>query len=290
MYLKSFIIFLKGSAMGLADLIPGISGGTIALILGIYKKFINSLKSINLQSIKLLFTFNFKELNKQLNLVFLIPLFSGIIFSILIFSSLIFFFLEEFPIHLYSIFFGLIFFFSLYLIKKTPSNILSKTVLILIGLGIGYTLSILNPFYISDTYMSIYLSGLIATSAMLLPGISGSYILVLLGKYKIVLEALNNFNFDILIFFLLGSISGILIFSRFISLLLSNYYNATILVLSGLMIGALNKIWPWKYNNFNISPNDYHNLTGNADYFYHAFIIFILCGLFSFIINYIKHE
>ena len=290
MYLKSFIIFLKGSAMGLADLIPGISGGTIALILGIYKKFINSLKSINFQSLKLLFAFNFKELNKQLNLVFLIPLFSGIIFSILIFSSLIFFFLEEFPIHLYSIFFGLIFFFSLYLIKKTPSNILSKTVLILIGLGIGYTLSILNPFYISDTYMSIYLSGLIATSAMLLPGISGSYILVLLGKYKIVLEALNNFNFDILIFFLLGSISGILLFSRFISLLLSNYYNATILVLSGLMIGALNKIWPWKYNNFNISPNDYHNLTGSDDYFYHALIIFILCGLFSFIINYIKHE
>ena len=290
MYLKSFIIFLKGSAMGLADLIPGISGGTVALILGIYKKFINSLKSINFQSLKLLFAFNFKELNKQLNLVFLIPLFSGIIFSVLVFSSLIFFFLEEFPIYLYSIFFGLIFFFSLYLIKKTPSNILSKTVLILIGLGIGYTLSILNPFYISDTYMSIYLSGLIATSAMLLPGISGSYVLVLLGKYKIVLEALNNFNFDILIFFLLGSISGILFFSRFISLLLSYYYNATILILSGLMIGALNKIWPWKYNNFNISPNDYHNLTGSDDYFYHAFIIFILCGLFSFIINYIKHE
>ena len=290
MYLKSFIIFLKGSAMGLADLIPGISGGTVALILGIYKKFINSLKSINFQSLKLLFAFNFKELNKQLNLVFLIPLFSGIIFSVLIFSSLIFFFLEEFPIHLYSIFFGLIFFFSLYLIKKTPSNILSKTVLILIGLGIGYTLSILNPFYIPDTYLSIYLSGLIATSAMLLPGISGSYILVLLGKYKIVLEALNNFNFDILIFFLLGSISGILLFSRFISLLLSNYYNATILVLSGLMIGALNKIWPWKYNNFNISPNDYHNLTGSDDYFYHAFIIFILCGLFSLMINYKKYE
>ena len=290
MYLKSFIIFLKGSAMGLADLIPGISGGTVALILGIYKKFINSLKSINFQSLKLLFAFNFKELNKQLNLVFLIPLFSGIIFSVLVFSSLIFFFLEEFPIYLYSIFSSLIFFFSLYLIKKTPSNILSKTVLILIGLGIGYTLSILNPFYIPDTYLSIYLSGLIATSAMLLPGISGSYILVLLGKYKIVLEALNNFNFDILIFFLLGSISGILFFSRFISLLLSNYYNATILILSGLMIGALNKIWPWKYNNFNISPNDYHNLTGSDDYFYHAFIIFILCGLFSFIINYIKHE
>ncbi len=290
MYLKSFIIFLKGSAMGLADLIPGISGGTIALILGIYKKFINSLKSINLQSIKLLFTFNFKELNKQLNLVFLIPLFSGIIFSVLVFSSLIFFFLEEFSIHLYSIFFGLIFFSSLYLIKKTSSNFLSKTVLILIGIGIGYILSILNPFYISDTYMSIYLSGLIAMLAMLLPGISGSYILVLLGKYKIVLEALNNFNFDILIFFLLGSISGILLFSRFISLLLSNYYNATILVLSGLMIGALNKIWPWKYNNFNISPNDYHNLTGSADYFYHAFIIFILCGLFSLMINYKKYE
>jgi len=290
MYLKLFLIFLKGSAMGLADLIPGISGGTIALILGIYKKFINSLKSINLQSLKLLFTFNFKELNKQLNLVFLVPLFSGIIFSVFVFSSLIFFFLEEFPIHLYSIFFSLIFFSSLYLIKKIPSNILSKTVLILIGIGIGYVLSILNPFYISDTYMSIYLSGLIATSAMLLPGISGSYILVLLGKYKIVLEALNNFNFDILIFFLLGSISGILLFSRFISLLLSNYYNATILLLSGLMIGALNKIWPWKYNNFNISPNDYHNLTGNDDYFYHAFIIFILCGLFSFTINYTKHE
>jgi uncharacterized membrane protein len=126
--------------------------------------------------------------------------------------------------------------------------------------------------------------------AMLLPGISGSYILVLLGKYKIVLEALNNFNFDILIFFLLGSISGILLFSRFISLLLSNYYNVTILVLSGLMIGALNKIWPWKYNNINISPNDYHNLTGSADYFYHAFIIFILCGLFSLMINYKKYE
>ena len=98
-------------------------------------------------------------------------------------------------------------------------------------------------------------------------------------------------SFKILLaFFLLGSISGILLFSRFISLLLSNYYNATILVLSGLMIGALNKIWPWKYNNFNISPNDYHNLTGSADYFYHAFIIFILCGLFSLMINYKKYE
>ena len=178
---KSIAIFFKGIAMGISDLIPGISGGTIALLLGIYKNLIYSLKSINHKSIIYFFTLKFSKLDKQINLKFLLPLLSGIILSIFLFSSLISFLLLEYRILIFAFFFGLILFSSYNIISEnSPSNIY-QFLIIAFGLLLGYCISLISPFSNNFGMFSVFISGFIAISAMLLPGISGSFILLLLG-------------------------------------------------------------------------------------------------------------
>ena len=217
----SFYNFLKGMAMGVSDLIPGISGGTVALLLGIYDDFINSIKSFNLRSINYLFTLNFKKLSQQLNLPFLIPVLIGILFSIISFSFLVDFLLENFRVVLFSFFFGLIFFSSLKIIYNLRPSAFYDFLFVAIGSLVGYFISLINPIGIGEGYFSVFISGLIAITAMLLPGISGSYILLILGKYDYIINSLTNFYFDIILIFLSGAITGVIIFSRVISLLLN---------------------------------------------------------------------
>ena len=278
----SFYNFLKGMAMGISDLIPGISGGTVALLLGIYDDFINSIKSFNLRSINYLFTLNFKKLSQQLNLPFLIPVLIGILFSIISFSFLVDFLLENFRVVLFSFFFGLIFFSSLKIIYNLRPIAFYDFLFIVIGLLVGFFISLLNPIGIGEGYFSVLISGLIAITAMLLPGISGSYILLLLGKYDYIINSLTNFYFDIILIFLIGAITGVIIFSRVISLLLNSFYRNTVFALSGLMLGALNKMWPWQFDGKNFFPNDFSKSSGIENYI-ELSILFILI---SFIISY----
>ena len=232
--------------MGISDLIPGISGGTIALLLGIYKDFISSLKSINYKSFIYLIRLDFKKLNNQLNLCFLLPVFFGILSSIFIFSSLISFLLLDYKVLLFSFFFGLIFFSSIRLISSLKPTSTLDFFTVFVGLVIGLSFFFVSSLSTSNSIFSIFLAGFIAISAMLLPGISGSYILLILGKYEFMLDSISSFNWINILIFSLGAISGILSFSKMIHYLLKNYYRSTIFFLSGLMMGALNKVWPWK--------------------------------------------
>lgn len=267
------ILFLKGMAMGISDLIPGISGGTIALLLGIYKEFISSLKSINYKSFIYLIRLDFKKLNNQLNLCFLLPVFFGILSSIFIFSSLISFLLLDYKVLLFSFFFGLIFFSSIRLISSLKPNLTLDFLIVFVGLVIGLSFFFVSSLSTSNSIFSIFLAGFIAISAMLLPGISGSYILLILGKYEFMLDSISSFNWINILIFSLGAIAGILSFSKMIHYLLKNYYRSTIFFLSGLMMGALNKVWPWQLDNKIVLPE--------GDILM-PFIIFIISGIISY--------
>ena len=267
------ILFLKGMAMGISDLIPGISGGTIALLLGIYKDFISSLKSINYKSFIYLVRLDFKKLNNQLNLCFLLPVFFGILSSIFIFSSLISFLLLDYKILLFSFFFGLIFFSSIRLVSNLNPSSTLDFLTVFVGLVIGLSFFFVSSISTSNSIFSIFLAGFIAISAMLLPGISGSYILLILGKYEFMLDSISSFNWINILIFSLGAIAGILSFSKMIHYLLKNYYRSTIFFLSGLMMGALNKVWPWQLDNKIVLPE--------GDILM-PFIIFILSGIISY--------
>ena len=267
------ILFLKGMAMGISDLIPGISGGTIALLLGIYKDFISSLKSINYKSFIYLVRLDFKKLNNQLNLCFLLPIFFGILSSIFIFSSLISFLLLDYKVLLFSFFFGLIFFSSIRLISSLKPTSTLDFFTVFVGLVIGLSFFFVSSLSTSNSIFSIFLAGFIAISAMLLPGISGSYILLILGKYEFMLDSISSFNWINILIFSLGAIAGILSFSKMIHYLLKNYYRSTIFFLSGLMMGALNKVWPWQLDNKIVLPE--------GDILM-SFIIFIISGIISY--------
>ncbi len=273
---KRSILFIKGMAMGISDLIPGISGGTIALLLGIYRDFIKSLKSINYKSILYLVRFDFKKLNDQLNFSFLIPVFLGILSSIFIFSSLISFLLLDYKVPLFSFFFGLIFFSSIRLISSIKPNSILDFVTIILGLVIGLSFFFISSLSTSNSIFSIFLAGFIAISAMLLPGISGSYILLILGKYEFMLDSISSLNWINIFVFSLGAIVGILSFSKMIYFLLNNYYRTTLFFLSGLMMGALNKVWPWEANNHIVLPQ------GDIIDVSLSVLIFIFSGIVSY--------
>ena len=269
------ILFLKGMAMGISDLIPGISGGTIALLLGIYKEFISSLKSINLSTLVLLIKLNFKKLNEQLNLKFIFPVFIGILISIFIFSKLITYMISNHKILLLSFFYGLILFSSIRLIRNSSPKSIYDFLYIVFGFIIGLLIMFLEPLSTSHSFFSIFFSGFIAISAMLLPGISGSYILLILGKYKFMLESISSLNFANISIFSLGAILGILSFSKIIHWLIINYYRVTIFFLSGLMLGTLNKVWPWQLNQELVFPY------GDESDLMLSFFIFIFSGFIS---------
>ena len=273
------ILFLKGMAMGISDLIPGISGGTIALLLGIYKEFISSLKSINLSTLVLLIKLNFKKLNEQLNLKFIFPVFIGILISIFIFSKHITYMISNHKILLLSFFYGLILFSSIRLIRNSSPKSIYDFLYIVFGFIIGLLIMFLEPLSTSHSFFSIFFSGFIAISAMLLPGISGSYILLILGKYKFMLDSISSLNFSNISIFSLGAILGILSFSKIIHWLIINYYRVTIFFLSGLMLGTLNKVWPWQLNQELVFPY------GDESDLMLSFFIFIFSG---FISNYLS--
>lgn len=233
--------------MGAADIVPGVSGGTIALIAGIYEEFINALKSFS-SVLPILKKEGIPGAWRHVNGNFLLALFGGIAVSLFSLVLFIKFALAEYPILLWSFFFGLIVA-SCYFVGKTVKKWeVSSIIALLIGtLAIYYiTDPGLGIMQTSESLGFVFLSGMLAICAMILPGISGSFILVLLGKYAFVIEALSDLKIDIIITFALGCLTGLLSFSHLLSFLLRKYYSITIALLTGFMIGSLNKIWPWK--------------------------------------------
>jgi putative membrane protein len=244
-----YMLILKGIAIGTANVIPGVSGGTIALITNIYERFINALKNINFTAIKLLFTGKIKELISYIDLYFLLQVFTGVLIAFFTIAFLLKYLFLHYPIYTWAFFFGLIIGSSWLIIKKLNKMTLWDWVLLLIGISIPVIMVFLKPINENDNLFYILFCGIIGTSGMVLPGISGSYLILLLGNYKLImLDAVTTLNLRILIPFLIGSILGLIIVSYFISLLLKKYYNQVLSLLAGFVIGSLALIWPWKYS------------------------------------------
>ena len=240
------VLTLKGMAMGAADVVPGVSGGTIAFIAGIYDELINSIKSINMHSLKLLFTGKIAAFWKAVNGNFLFALLWGIAISVFSLAKLITYLLLNEPVLVWSFFFGLVLA-STWFVTKDIKGWNWKTVAGFVGGAvIAYYITVATPAETSTNLMFIFLCGAIAICAMILPGISGSFILVLLGKYFYVMEAVKTLDLVVLGVFAFGAALGITSFSRVLSYALKNFRNITLSVLSGFMLGSLNKVWPWK--------------------------------------------
>ena len=240
------LLTLKGMAMGAADVVPGVSGGTIAFISGIYEELISTIDSINLSALKTLFKEGIKPFWKQINGTFLVFLFSGIILSIALLSSIVIGLLGSHPILVWSFFLGLILA-SIWLVGKTVSKWDGKTIIgLLIGTGVALWVSSIQTVASVDANWYIVLSGAIAICAMILPGISGSFILILLGSYHTVYGAIKEMNLMIVGLFALGCVLGLLSFSKVLKYLFSRFKNVTIAILTGFMVGSIYKVWPWK--------------------------------------------
>jgi putative membrane protein len=241
-----FWLFLKGVLMGAADIVPGVSGGTIAFITGIYERLLMSLQSIVPAFIRLIKDRNFSCFWEKINGAFLITLFSGILLSVLIFAKLITYLLVAHPVPLWSFFFGLIVA-SVSIIGKQISvwNI-RLLISIVAGALIAYGLTQLSSATVEHSYLNAFLSGLIAICAMILPGISGSFILVMLGTYSFILGAIKDFDVLVLMIFASGCLIGLLSIANVLVWAFSHFRNMTLALLTGFMIGALTKVWPWK--------------------------------------------
>lgn len=240
------ILILKGMGMGAADVVPGVSGGTIAFIVGIYEELINSIKSINLSSLKLLFSFRPAAFWKAVNGNFLLALVSGIGISIFSLAKIITYLLENHPILVWSFFFGLVLSSTLTVSKQIKRWNTGSILSFIAGIVIAFYITVATPAETPTGLWFIFLSGAIAICAMILPGISGSFILVLLGKYFYIMEAVKTFNITVILTFAAGAAIGIVSFSNILSFLLKKYHDLTIALLGGFMLGSLNKVWPWK--------------------------------------------
>lgn len=240
------ILFLKGVAMGAADVVPGVSGGTIAFISGIYETLINAIRSVDLTALRLLLKADFKGVWKHVNGPFLLVLLSGIGVSILSLSRLVLWLLETQPILIWSFFFGLILA-SIWGVGKNIKKIQpGRVTMFVIGAVIAWWITTVSPASTPESWWFIMLSGAVAICAMILPGISGSFILLLMGKYKFILGALQAFQLKIIALFSVGMAVGILGFSHLLNWLLKRYHDVTVALLAGFMLGSLNKVWPWK--------------------------------------------
>lgn len=254
------IIMLKGLAMGAADVVPGVSGGTIAFISGIYQELIDSINNVNLSAIKTLKKEGIKATWNQINGSFLLALLTGIGISVLTFSKVITHLLETQPILIWSFFFGLIIASITLIWKEITKWKLVDILFLLIGITVSYYITIARPVSSPDSYWYIFLSGFIAIIAMILPGISGAFILLLMGSYETVIGTINQFreglttaNSEILTqallklgIFAIGAIIGLKSFSKILHWMFSHHKNTTLTLLIGFMVGSLNKVWPWK--------------------------------------------
>lgn len=294
------LLVLKGMGMGAADVVPGVSGGTIAFITGIYEELINSIKSINLNAVKLFFTGRFKEFWAAINGTFLLSVFIGVGISVFSLAKGLEYLLTHYPILVWSFFFGLIVASAIY-VSRSIKNWNFGTILSgIIGIAIAYSITVISPAEANISYWFIFVSGMIAICAMILPGISGSFILVLLGMYKFILGAVGDMNLAVILTFLVGAGIGIIAFSNVLSWLLRKYHNLTIAMLAGFMVGSLNKVWPWKevtesiidrhgelkpIAEHNILPATYEQITGHEAWLMGAIALAIVGFVLIFVVE-----
>ena len=252
-FAKYITVAVKGACMGAADVIPGVSGGTIAFIMGIYDEFVGSIAKIDATAVKMLFSGRIKDFWKHVNGTFLLSLFAGIGVSVIALAGLMQTLLTKFPIQTWAFFFGLIVASSMFILRSISGWKTKDMIMLTLGLALGVTICTLSPTQTPDDLWFIFLSGALAICAMILPGISGSFILLILGKYQYIMACISDLaagvdfgrNALILGVFLTGAAVGILGFSKFLHWLLARWHRATLIALAGFIIGSLVKVWPW---------------------------------------------
>ena len=299
-YKDYLLLVLKGMGMGAADVVPGVSGGTIAFITGIYEELINSIKSINLKAVKLFFTGKFAEFWKAINGTFLVSVLLGIGISVFSLAKGLEYLLTHYPILVWSFFFGLIVASAIYVSRSIKTWNIGTVVSGILGIVIAYGITVISPAEANTAYWFVFISGMIAICAMILPGISGSFILVLLGMYKFILGAVGDMNIAVILVFLVGAAIGIIAFSNVLSWLLKKYHNLTIAMLAGFMVGSLNKVWPWKevtqtiidrhgelkpIAERNILPATYEQLTGHEPWMLAAIALAVVGFVLIFVVE-----
>jgi len=259
------LVVCKGACMGAADVIPGVSGGTIAFIMGIYDEFVGSIARIDASAFKMLFNGHFKDFWKHINGGFLLSIIAGIGVSVICLAGLMQMLLNDFPIQTWAFFFGLITASSIFILKGISGWRIIDGGMLTLGIVLGVTVCTLSPTQTPDALWFIFLSGAIAICAMILPGISGSFILLILGKYQHIMGCISSCvgnvgilwgasgasssvfweSLGTLAVFLAGAVVGILGFSKFLHWLLARWHRGTLIVLAGFIIGSLVKVWPW---------------------------------------------
>ncbi len=240
------MVVLRGMGMGAFDLLPGVSGGTIAFITGIYEELVMSIRSVNAGLLRVLREQGFATAWARVNGNFLLALGSGILISIFSLARLMSWVLELYPLQVWAFFFGLIAGSAVFIGKKIRRRTPLALLFLILGTVLAYYVTIATPASPPETLWFVFLSGSIALCAMILPGISGAFILILLGMYETMLQAAGQLNIPVIAVFALGGVAGLIAFANLIGWLFRTHPNATLALLSGFMIGSLNKLWPWK--------------------------------------------
>ena len=294
---RYIILALKGCAMGMADVVPGVSGGTIAFISGIYEELLDSIRSVNATALKLLLKFRLAEFWRHINGRFLLPVLLGIAIAIFSLARLMTYLLVNHPIAIWSFFFGLIVASALLVAKQIGRWDWRTVLAFVVGAVAAWWITVATPAETPNDWWFVMLSGAIAICAMILPGISGAFILLLLGKYQYIMHAVGEFNIPVIVVFVIGAVAGIISFSHLLSWLLKHWHDVTVAVLMGFMVGSLNKVWPWKETvetyldshgvaqplvQTNIAPGTFEQLTGEPSLLTQA----ILLGIVGFLAFY----
>lgn len=284
-------IYLKGAAMGAADVVPGVSGGTVAFITGIYDRLLNAIKSVNPTTVKLLLNRQWADFWQQVDGTFLLVLLCGIATSIFSLAKIITALLVSHPILVWSFFFGLIIASVIHIARTIDDFKPFLLVWVALGATIAYAVTELKPVDITLSPMMFVAAGSIAICAMILPGVSGSFLLVLMGMYEPVLNAIKTLDFSLIACFGSGAVAGLLLFAHFLSWLLSHYHAITLSFLIGFLIGSLNLVWPWKQTvqyyvdrhgvqkpleQINVSPSHFEMLTGETSQLFLAVLAMVL--------------
>lgn len=254
--------------MGVANVIPGVSGGTIALITEIYEDLINSLKSFDKKAFQLLLSFNIKDFITYTNFYFLTAVFSGSIVSVFTVASLFKYLFENYPILIWAFFFGLIVASIIYVGKRIKTWSKATIISLLIGIIVSISISFITPATENSNLFFVFLCGIVGISGMILPGLSGSFILILMGNYKLLMvTAVTELNVILLGVFFLGSAFGLMSFSHILAWVLKKHKDETLAILTGFIIGSLSIIWPWKEIAESLIVNGKEKVISYSSYF-----------------------
>jgi len=232
--------------MGVADVIPGMSGGSVAFVSGIYSEMVHSLRAIDREAFQLITKKRYEDFWIKINGSFLLTLFAGVITSLFFLARGMTLLQSRYPIFVWSFFFGLILICALLVLREIKKWNLGIIITFLCGAAVAYGITVLSPLQTPVSIWFIFLTGMLSVSAIVFPGISGAFLLLLLGKYQYMINALISFNIVVILVFLAGCVLGLIGFSRVLTWTLDTYHSATVASLAGLMLGSLNKVWPWR--------------------------------------------